>query len=140
MDYHLILDLLPTLAASYFKGKLPATLSYAQVWAGDFYLALVRLSVHYLLPMCVIDRLCCHHHRLQLLPELIDNQSTGLGLPLAQIQGAILLCLGLQRMDLTEVEGVLSLPSSQVRHYWYSAVKCDFCLVSQAHQATQGKK
>ena len=34
VDYHMILDLLPTLAASYFRGKLPATLSYAQVCVG----------------------------------------------------------------------------------------------------------
>ncbi|GAX72715.1 hypothetical protein CEUSTIGMA_g171.t1 [Chlamydomonas eustigma] len=58
VDYHMILDLLPTLAASYFNGKLPATLSYAQ--------------------------------------------------------GAILLCLGLQRMEVSQVETTLSLPSNQV--------------------------
>ncbi|KAG1681159.1 hypothetical protein FOA52_015602 [Chlamydomonas sp. UWO 241] len=33
VDFHMILDLLPTLAAAYFKRKLPATLSYAQVRA-----------------------------------------------------------------------------------------------------------
>ncbi|GBF87381.1 N-acetyltransferase [Raphidocelis subcapitata] len=30
VDYHLILDLLPALAATYFAGRLPATLSYGQ--------------------------------------------------------------------------------------------------------------
>ena len=30
VDHHLILDLLPGLAATYFAGRLPASLSYAQ--------------------------------------------------------------------------------------------------------------
>jgi hypothetical protein len=30
VDYHLILDLLPHLAATYLSGRLPATLSYGQ--------------------------------------------------------------------------------------------------------------
>lgn len=54
----MILDLLPTLAAAYFKGRLPATLSYAQA--------------------------------------------------------AILLSMGLQRQELTDVEKTLGLPSNQV--------------------------
>jgi N-acetyltransferase 10 len=31
VDYHLILDLLPSLARLYLSGQLPATLSYSQV-------------------------------------------------------------------------------------------------------------
>ena len=30
MDHHLVLDLVPPLAASYFSGRLPAPLSYSQ--------------------------------------------------------------------------------------------------------------
>lgn len=34
VDYHLILDLLPSLARLYLSGQLPATLSYGQVRRG----------------------------------------------------------------------------------------------------------
>ncbi len=34
VDYHLVLDLLPPLAAAYFAGRLPASLSYSQVRGG----------------------------------------------------------------------------------------------------------
>lgn len=59
MDYHLILDLLPSLAAAYLSGRLPVTLSYGQA--------------------------------------------------------SILLTLGLQQRELSEVEAALGLPSNQVR-------------------------
>jgi hypothetical protein len=36
VDYHLILDLLPSLARLYLSGQLPATLSYGQVRAWLF--------------------------------------------------------------------------------------------------------
>ncbi|GAQ78702.1 N-acetyltransferase 10 [Klebsormidium nitens] len=58
VDYHLILDLVPSLSRLYFLEKLPATLSYGQA--------------------------------------------------------AILLSLGLQHQDLTDVEAYLKLPSSQI--------------------------
>ncbi len=58
VDYHLILDLLPPLARTYFAGRLPASMSYSQA--------------------------------------------------------AILLCLGLQQRELTDIEQVLQLPSNQV--------------------------
>jgi N-acetyltransferase 10 len=58
VDYHLILDLLPSLSRLYLSGQLPATLSYGQA--------------------------------------------------------AILLCLGLQQRELSEVEAALGLPSNQV--------------------------
>ena len=67
VDYHMILDLLPVLSASFFRGKIPATLSYAQA--------------------------------------------------------AILLCLGLQRQELSEVEAALSLPSSQILALFNKAVR-----------------
>ena len=58
VDYHLIMDLVPTLAIAYFAGKLPATLS-----AG---------------------------------------------------QAAIMLSMGLQQNDITEVEKALKLPAQQL--------------------------
>lgn len=58
VDYHLILDLLPSLARLYLSGQLPATLSYGQA--------------------------------------------------------AILLCLGLQQREVSELQKDLGLPSNQV--------------------------
>eukprot|EP00798_Chlamydomonas_sp_ICE-L_P008257 gene8257-1526_t len=67
VDYHLILDLLPSLAAAYFKGTIPASLSYSQA--------------------------------------------------------AILLGLGLQRRELSELEAGLGLPANQVLALFSKAVR-----------------
>jgi hypothetical protein len=43
VDYHLILDLLPSLARLYLSGQLPATLSYGQVCQFDWRAFLTRV-------------------------------------------------------------------------------------------------
>eukprot|EP00850_Spirogloea_muscicola_P005761 SM000026S09010 [mRNA] locus=s26:915149:923348:- [translate_table: standard] len=76
VDYHMILDLLPTIARLYFLERLPTTLSYGQA--------------------------------------------------------AILLCLGLQHQQLTDVEQHLKLPSNQILALFNKTVRK---LHSQLHAA-----
>ena len=162
VDFHLVLDHIPSLAATYLAGRLPATLSYGQARAlgGVCLHACVRawalqargprrpraheghraggMSCG---PACAphptshghVWHLACTSKPRPFFPTRTHSHSP---------QAAILLTLGLQRRELSEVEAALGLPSNQVRapqtpegaQAWLGT-SCVACLGCARHRA-----
>ena len=121
VDYHLVLDLLPALASAFLSCKLPGMLAAGQaaaIWLclnvspprhmQCMQLGCIRLQAY-------ASGLVDYHLVMDLLPALASAFfSRKLPATLSAGQAAILLCLGLQQLELADVSKALDLPTPQV--------------------------
>ena len=152
VDFHLILDMLPSLARLYLSGQLPAT---PQLWTGTGRCMTV-LPAHALRVMQqgVAVILACRQHMLCQIPQVaacgiwhsmccLQATAATVSAPSIQaastmkptstsiiaglhvsfsLQAAILLTLGLQQREVSDLQAELRLPSNQVLALFNKAI------------------